>query len=227
MASTTKKTTTDVALPPDLVALLQARGYGGKRVYVPAKDSTTQLHEKLVKILEEVEGVYERTGLRFYGAKRDLDQWHVKFSARAISEAESMSMRSAQRLRPLMMSLWKRFFRNTEIPILRRLEHIALAYGLDYMEVNLFYRRERARERATLAKTVAHETPWYGTEFSSDVLTELRECIAASLGKRPWSQKHAGPQLLESQENFGANPAGPRLEPDNEIEQDEAGLEPG
>jgi hypothetical protein len=220
MARLVKKSITDTTLPDDLVSLLQQRGFGGKRVYVPAKDRGPQLHDKLAKLLEEVESVYEATGLRFFGGRKEMASWDAKFSTRAISVAQSISMRSAQRLRPVAMALWKRFFRNTEIPIIRRLENLAAAYQLDYMEVNLFYRRERAMVR----KNVAHASPWYGSTFPSDMVAEIQECLTQSLAKRPWSPKNAGPQLLNIQGENEFNPTGAGLESGNDDEMDLVGL---
>lgn len=207
--ATTKKKIEDVTLPHDLVELLQARGFGGKRAYIPSKQAGTQLHDKLVKILEEVENLYEATGLRFYGRQKDLRFWKIKFPATGISVAHSISMRSAQRLRPVAMGLWKRFFRNTELPIIARLENCASAYQLDYMELNLFYRRERASVR----KNVAHQAQWFGTEYASEVLSELKECIAESLAKRPWNSKYAGPELLENKDENNQVPGLPGTNP--------------
>lgn len=202
MAHTMKKIQ-DVQLPEDLVPLLQARGLGGKRVYVPAKDRNPQIHDNILKILEEVESVYEATGLRFYGRFNDMKPWSSKFSAVSISRELSISMRSAQRLRPVAISLWKRFFRATEIQIIRRLENCANAYQLDYMELNLFYRRGRASVR----KGVAETSPWLGTRFDENVQAELKECWTTSIEKRPWNPKNDGSQQVDMQRELDSSTA--------------------
>lgn len=210
----------DVPLPEDLVPVLQARGLGGKRVYVPAKDRNPQIHDNIMKILEEVESVYEATGLRFYGPYSDMKPWSLKFSSLSISKAHSISMRSAQRLRPIAISLWKRFFRGTEIQIIRRLENCASAYQLDYMELNHFYRRERA----SLRKNVADPVLWVGTVYSEEVMSELKECWKMSLEKRPWNQKNAASQLMDIQSELESRPATDRLEPGNENDSMDTGF---
>ena len=79
--ATTKKKIEDVTLPQDLIELLQSRGVGGKRMYIPLRQAGTQVHDKLVKMLDEVEHIYEPTGMRLYGRQKDLRFWKIKFPA--------------------------------------------------------------------------------------------------------------------------------------------------
>ncbi len=209
--ATTKKKIEDVTLPQDLIELLQSRGLGGKRMYIPVRQAGTQVHDKLVKMLDEVEHIYESTGMRLYGRQKDLRFWKIKFPATGISVAHSISMRSAQRLKPVAMGLWKRFFRNTELPIIARLENCASAYQLDYMELNIFYRRERAKSRTS----VADQAPWFGTDFAPEVMAELKECIADSLAKRPWNNKDSGSELLEMKEELEKLPDASGIHPES------------
>lgn len=111
------------------------------------------------------------------------------------------------------MGLWKRFFRNTELPIIARLENCASAYQLDYMELNLFYRRERASVR----KNVAHQSLWFGTDYAPEVLAELKECISESLAKRPWNSKDASPELLEMKDEFEKLPDASGIHPESDF----------
>src|SRR3990172_5388584 len=146
------KTMRKSKLPQDIIDVLTKRGFAGRRVYVPADESSRPRNLVTIflpKLLAEVEADYERRGVTFFSEGSPRKMFSGIYGKGRIGARFNLKPRTAASVSSGAWTRWREWFSRSERLRLDELRVLADDAGCDYTAMYFTYLEIRKRLRAS------------------------------------------------------------------------------